>query len=224
MNTAPQVYIYIYSPGTYSGSLPTSSQDFGNSVSRRLAHTSSRPTSVITPPISVTTYSGHGRPQVKRSKFRTRTSSEYPVSGASVTLGSGESFPPNIQSSGDNRTCMPNIFPEHSVILSVPIHGITQLGLRFHSTGSPVFEAPTTTFSFVRPDKPVYTTVSVRPFSSCHLTQATARPNFSHVRNPYPTFPGGVHDFHRRLYQGLGCPHGGFPDFGSTLMCWSTGP
>ena len=41
---------------------------------------------------------------------------------------------------------------------SVQIHGITQLGLRSHPTGSPVFEAPLTTFSFIRPDKPVYTT------------------------------------------------------------------
>ena len=46
------------------------------------------------PPVSVNKYTEHGRPQVKRSKIRTRTSSEYPVSGASDTPGSGESsFP-----------------------------------------------------------------------------------------------------------------------------------
>ena len=27
-------------------------------------------------------------------------------------------------------------------------------------------------------------------------------------------FPGGLHNFHRRLYPGLGRSHGGFPDFG----------
>ena len=104
---------------------------------------------------------------------------------------------------------MPNILPENFVIhRSVPIHGITQLGFRSHPTGSPVFEAPTTTFSLIRPDEPVYTTVSVRPFSPCNLTQAMAGTIFSHVRNPYPVFPGGVHDFHGRLYPG------GFPDCG----------
>ena len=205
----------IYKPGTLVCSLPPLSGDFGNSVSRRSADTSSRPSIVITPPVLVTTYAEHGRPKVKRSKVQTRTSSEYPVSGASVTLRSGESFPPNIQSSVDYSTRVPYIIPEHAVIFrSVPIHGITQLGIRSHPTVSPVFEAPATTFAIARPDKPVYTTMSVSPFSSCHLTQAMAGPIFSHVRNPYPTFPGRVHGFHGRLYPGLGRPHGGFPDCG----------
>ena len=164
-----------YSPGTHSGSLhvPPSSGDFGNSVSRRSADISSRTSSVITPPVLVTKYTEYGRPKVKRSKIQTRTSSEYPVSGASVTLGSKKSFPRNMQSSGDNSKCVPYIIPKHAVIFrSVLIHGITQLGLRSHPTGSPVFEAPATTFAIVRPNKPVYTTMSVSPFSSCHLTQA----------------------------------------------------
>ena len=41
-----------------------------------------------------------------------------------------------------------------------------------------------------------------------------AGPIVSHVRNPYPTFPGGVHNFHKHLYPGMGRPHGGFPDSG----------
>ena len=43
-------------------------------------------------------------------------------------------------------------YPPDSSILqrSVPLHGITQLGLRSYSTGSVTHEAPTTTFSFVR--------------------------------------------------------------------------
>ena len=149
-------------------------------------------------------------------KAKNRTSSEYPVSAwVSVTLGSGESFPPNIQSLGDNSTRVPNILPENLVVHeSIPIYWITKLGLRSHPTGSPVFEAHTITFSFVRPDKPVYTTVSVRPFSSCHLTQAMAGPIFSYVRNLFPTFPGGVHDFHGPLFPGLGRPYGAFLDCG----------
>ena len=165
---------------------------------------------VITPPASVTSYTEHGKPEVKQSKIRNRTSSEYPVSGASVTLGSGESFPPNIQSSEIiAHTCR---ISSQKMLSYVPIHWISQLGLRSHYTGSPVFEAPKTTFSFIRPDELVYTTMSVRPFSPCHLTQAMAGPIFSHVRNPYPTFSGGVHNFDGRLYPGLGRPHGGFPD------------
>ena len=121
-------------------------------------------------------------PQVKRSKIRTRTSSEYPVSGASVMPGSGESFPPNIQGLGDNSTCVPNILLNSYVVQrSVPVHGITQLGLWSHPTGSTKHEALTMTLSFVRSDKPVYTTVSIRPFSPCHRTQAMAGPIISHM-------------------------------------------
>ena len=39
-------------------------------------------------------------------KIRTRTSSGYSVSGASVTPGSGENFPPHIQGLGDNSMCL----------------------------------------------------------------------------------------------------------------------
>ena len=120
------------------------------------------------------------------------------------TPGSGESFPPQSQGSGDNSTCVQNILPNSFVIQrSVPVHGITQLGLRTHPTGSVTHEALTMTFSFVRSDKQVY-----------HPTQAMAGPIFSHIWNPNPAFPGRVHDFHGCLYPGLGPPHGGFPDFG----------
>ena len=102
--------------------------DIGNPVSRRLVNILSRPSSVITPPVSVISHTEHSGPQVKRSEIRTRTSSEYPFSGASVTLGSGESFPPNIKAREiDDSTHVLNILPENFVIhRSVPIHGITQ--------------------------------------------------------------------------------------------------
>ena len=168
-----------------------------------------RPSSFITPPVSVSKYNEHGRPQVKRSKIQTRTSSGYLVSGG---FGSGESFPPNIKRLS---MCVPNILPDSFVEQrGVPVHGITQLGLRSHPTGSDTHEAFTMTFLFVMSDKPVYTTVSIRPFSPCYPTQAMAGPIISHIRNSYPAFPGRVHDFHGRLYPGLGRPHGGFSDFG----------
>ena len=54
----------IYSPGTHSGKLPPLSGDIGNPVSRRLVETPSRPSSVISLPVSVITHTEHGRPQV----------------------------------------------------------------------------------------------------------------------------------------------------------------
>ena len=68
------------------------------------------------------------------------------------------------------------------------------------------------TLSFFRSDKPVYTTL-IRPIGPCQPTPALEGPIFSHLWNPYPTFPGGVHDLYRRLYIELGRPYGGFPDF-----------
>ena len=37
---------------------------------------------------------------------------------------------------------------------------------------------------------------------------------FSYLRNPYPHISGGIHDFYGRFHSGVGCSHGGFPDFG----------
>ena len=94
---------------------------------------------------------------------------------------------------------VPNILPENLVVQrSVPIYWITQLGLRSHPTGS-------TTLSFIRSDKPVFNIPAFRP---CYPTQAVAGPIVSHIRNPYLTFPGRVHHFHRPLYPGRGRPHG----------------
>ena len=83
---------------------------------------------------------------------------------------------------------LPNILPENLVAQrSVPIYGITQLGLRSHPTGSSTLEA-LTTLSFIRSDKPVFNTPAFRPCSPCYPTQAVAEPIVSHIRNPYLTF------------------------------------
>ena len=138
----------IYSPGAYSGSLTPSSRDIGNPISRQLVNTSPRPPSITSPPVSVIKHTEYGWPQIKRSQIRTKTNSRYPVSGASVTLGSGESFPPSIQISGDNGMRVPNILPGNLVVhRSAPVDGSTQLGLRSHPIGSSTLEALTTTFS-----------------------------------------------------------------------------
>ena len=109
---------------------------------------------------------------------------------------------------------MLNILPENLVLQrSVPIYAITQLGLRSHPTWSSTLEA-LSTLSFIRSDKPFFNTPAFRNCSPCYPTQAVAEPIVSHIRNPYLTFPGGVHHFHRRLKTGLGRSHGGFSDCG----------
>ena len=64
--------------------------------------------------------------------------------GLQLCLDQGEA--PNIQGSGDNSKCVSNILPVSAVVQSsIPVHGITQLGLRSHPTGTTVHEADTTT-------------------------------------------------------------------------------
>ena len=56
--------------------------------------------------------------------------------------GSRESVTPRIQSSGDNSTCVLNILPTSSVVYtSVPVHGVTKLGIRSYPSGSSAPEA-----------------------------------------------------------------------------------
>ena len=81
-----------------------------------------------------------------------------------------ERIPPNIQGSGDNRTCVQNILPDSFVVhRSVPVHGITQLGLRPHPTGSITHEALTTILSCIRSDKLVFSTMSIKPLVLANL-------------------------------------------------------
>ena len=75
-------------------------------------------------------------------------------------------------------------------------------------------ETPSTSFSFVRSDKPVYATAQIRPCGPCQPTAAMAGPTFSYLRNPDPPLSGGLHNLHGRLQSGLGRSHGGFQDFG----------
>ena len=79
----------------------------------------------------------------------------------------GGSFSPNIQGSGDNSLCVPDVLPKSFVVnRSVPVHGITKLCFRSHPNGSFTHETVAMAFSLLRSDKPVYTTT---PFSPCTL-------------------------------------------------------
>ena len=148
------------------------------------------------------------------AKFKLEPVQDIQLLGLRLHLDQGRASLP-ISKSGDNSTCVPNILSDSFVVQrSVPVHEITQLGLRSHITGMITHEAPTMTLLFTRSDRPVYSSVSIRPFSPCHSTQAVAGPIISHIRNPYLAFPGRFHHFHGCLYPRLGCSHGGFPDFG----------
>ena len=83
-----------------------------------------------------------------------------------------------------------------------------------YPSGSFVPKTPSTSFLLIRSDKLVYATALIRPTGPCHPFTALAGPTLSYLRNPYPHVSGGLHVFYRRLQAGVGCSHGGFPDFG----------
>ena len=116
---------------------------------------------------------------------------------------------------GDCCTRTPSILPPSTDLFSsVPAYGVTQLGLRPYPSGLFVPGTPSTSFSLIRSDKPVYTTESIRPTGPCQPSTALAGPTFSYIRNPYPHISGGLHVFYGGLHAGVGRSHGGFPDFG----------
>ena len=138
-----------------------------------------------------------------------------PVSRNPFMSGRRRSFPSRVQSWGDSCTRTPSILPPCTILhSSVSANGVTQLGLRSYPSGSFVPETPSTLFSFIRSDRQVYATASIRPSGPCQPSAALAGPTFSYLRNPSPHVSGGVHDFYERLHAGVGRSHGGFPDFG----------
>ena len=156
-----------------------------------------------------------GRVYIKREKVSIGPSAGHPVLRHSVSPGSGESSPPRIQGSGDCSLSARDTIPKISVLSKGgPFYGLTQLGLGSYSSRSSIPETTTTTLSLIRSDEPVFSAASIRPAAPCQPTPAVAGPIFSYVRHSDSTFPGGVYDFHRRLYPGAGRPYGGFPNFG----------
>ena len=116
---------------------------------------------------------------------------------------------------GDSCTRTPSILPPCTILYSsVPANGVTQLGLRSYPSGSFAPETPSTSFSFVRSDRPVYATASIRPSGPYQPSAALAGPTLSYLRNPSPHISGKLHDFYGRLHTGVGRSLGGFPDFG----------
>ena len=123
------------------------------------------------------------------------------------------SFPSRVQSLGDSCSRTPSILPPGTNLFSsVPVYGITQLGLRFYPSGSFVPETPST--SLIMSGRPVCATASIRSTGPCQPSTALAGPTFSYLWNPHPHISGRFHDFYGRLHSGVGRSHLGFPDFG----------
>ena len=161
---------------------------------------------------SANKYSRPRRLCTKQKEIRAGPDSGSPVSRNPFTSGLRGSFPSRVQSLGDSCTRTPSILPPcTNLYSSVPTNGVTQLGLRSYPSGSFV---PSTSFSLVRSDRPVYATAPFRPTGPCQPSAALAGPTFSYLRNQYLHVSSGIHDFYGHLHAGVGRSHGGFPDFG----------
>ena len=205
----------FYSIGAHGDRLSAPSGDLGDTISRRLVNSPPGPPSSTPTSGSALKYAGPRRLYPKQKEIQAGPDSGSPVSRNTFTSRLRGNFPSTVQSLGDSCSRTPSILPSCTILFSsVPADGITQLGLRSHPSGSSVPETPSTLFSLIRSDKPVYATASIRPTGPCQPSQALAGPTFSYLRNPHPHFSGRFHDFYRRLYPGVGWPHGGFPDFG----------
>ena len=162
---------------------------------------------------SANRYARPGRLHSESKEIRAGPYSGSPVPRNSLTSGPWESFTLRVQGWGDSCLRTPSILPQGTKLFSsVPPYGFTQLGLRSYPSGSFVPETPSTSFSFVRSDKPVYATAPIRPCGPCQPTAVMAGPTFSYLRNPDPPFSGRLHNFHGCLKSGLGRSHGGFQD------------
>ena len=128
---------------------------------------------------------------LNRTKSELDLTQDLQFSRNPFTSGLWGSFPSRVQSLGNSCTRTPSILPlSTNLFSSVPAYGVTQLGLRSYPSGSFVPETPSTSFSLIRPDKPVYATVSIRPSGPCQPSTALACPTFSYLRNPSPHVPG----------------------------------
>ena len=147
----------FYSFGAHGDSIPAPSGGFGDTISGRLVSSPPGPSNFITTSGSANRYARPGRLHSESKEIRAGPYSGSPVPQNSLVPGPRESFTPRVQGWGDSRLRAPSILPQGTRLFSsVPSYGFTQLGLRSYPSGSFVPETPSTSFSFVRSDKPVY--------------------------------------------------------------------
>ena len=181
----------FYSIGPHGDRLPAPSLDLDDTIPGRLANSPSRPQSFTPTSSSANEYARPCRLCSKQKEIQAGPDSGYPVSRNSFTSGLRGSFPSRVQSLGDSCSRTPSILlPCTTLYSSVPAHGVTQLGLGSHPSGSLVPDTPSTSFSFIRSDRPVYVTASVRSSGPCQPPTALAGPTFSYLRNPSPHVSG----------------------------------
>ena len=205
----------FYSFGAHGDRISAPPGDLGDTISRRLVDSPPRPPSFNPTSSSANKYARPCRLYSEQKEIRAGPDSGSPVSRNSLTSGPRRSFTSTVQSLGDSCTRTPSILPQDTNLYSgVPAYGVTQLGLRSYPTGSFVPETPSTLFPFIRSDRPVYATASIRPSGPCQPTSAMAGPIFSYLRNPDPRHSSGSNDFYGCLHTGVGRSHGGFQDFG----------
>ena len=164
------------------------------------------------PPSSTSTsgpaykYTGPSRLYPKQKEIQAGPDSGSPVSWNPFTPGLRGSFPSRVQSLGDSCSRTPSILPPGTNLFSsVPVYGITQLGLRFYPSGSFVPETPST--SLIRSDRPVYATAS-DPLVLANLLRHWQDPRFLTLGIPIRTFQADFTIFTDTSTQGWGAHMG----------------
>ena len=199
----------FYSFGAYGDSIPAPSGNLGDTISGRLVSSPPGPSSFITTSGSAIRYARPCRFHSESKEIRTGPDSGSPVSRNSLTFGPWESFTPGVQSSGDSCLRTPSILPRGTKLhSSVPASGITQLGLRSYPSGSFVPETSSTSFSFVRSDRPVTPPRRSDPLVLANLLWRWLDPRFLTSGIPISPFQADLTIFSDASRQGWGAHMG----------------
>ena len=102
--------------------LPAPSGDLGDTISRRLVNSPSRPQSFTPASSSANEYARPCRLCIKQKEIRAGPDPGYPVSRNPLTSGLRGSFPSRVQSLGDSCSCTPSILPPCTIL-----HQVSQL-------------------------------------------------------------------------------------------------
>ena len=199
----------FYSFGAHGDSIPAPSGGFGDTISGRLVSSPPGPSNFITTSGSANRYARPGRLHSESEEIRAGPYSGSPVPQNSLASGPRESFTPRVQGWGDSRLRTPSILPQGTRLFSsVPSCGFTQLGLRSYPSGSFVTETPSTSFSFVRSDKPVYATAQSDPVVLANLLRQWLDPHFLTSGIPIRPFQADYTIFTDASSQGWGAHMG----------------
>ena len=174
----------FYSFGAHGVSIPAPSGGLGDTISRRLVGSSSRPSSFVATSGSVGFI-------LNRKKSELDLTQDLQFLGIHLHLDLGIALLPESKAW--------EIVARARHLSSLKVLNYTQVSHLLGSLnwasgliplGRYVPEASSTVFSFIRADRPVYATASIRPYGPCQPTSAMAGPMFSYLRNSDPQFSG----------------------------------